>query len=59
MNSLGITIIVGQLPKLFGFSTDADSFLSEVKAFVEGLGQTHTATLVLDPERWRNPMRQQ
>lgn len=42
MNGLGITIIVGQLPKLFGFSTDADSFLSEVKAFVEGLGQTHT-----------------
>jgi high affinity sulfate transporter 1 len=47
MNGLGITIIVGQLPKLFGFSTDADSFLSELKAFVEGLGQTHTATLVL------------
>src|SRR4051794_15126323 len=47
MNGLGITIIVGQLPKLFGFSTDADSFLSELKAFVEGLGQTHTATLVI------------
>ena len=47
MNGLGITIIVGQLPKLFGFSTDADSFLGDVKAFVEGLGQTHTATLVL------------
>ena len=27
MNGLAITIIVGQLPKLFGFSTDADSFL--------------------------------
>src|SRR6478752_8586539 len=26
MNGLAITIIVGQLPKLFGFSTDADSF---------------------------------
>jgi MFS superfamily sulfate permease-like transporter len=47
MNGLGITIIVGQLPKLFGFSTDADSFLSELKAFVEGLGQTHATTLVL------------
>ena len=35
MNGLGITIIVGQLPKLFGFSTDADSFLDEVRAFVE------------------------
>ena len=27
MNGLAITIIVGQLPKLFGFSTSADSFL--------------------------------
>ena len=32
MNGLGITIIVSQLPKLFGFSTDADSFLEEVDA---------------------------
>ncbi len=47
MNGLGITIIVGQLPKLFGFSTDADSFLGELKAFVDGLGQTHTLTLLL------------
>ena len=35
MNGLAITIIVGQLPKLFGFSTDADSFLDEVEQFVE------------------------
>ena len=35
MNGLAITIIVGQLPKLFGFSTDADSFLAELRAFVE------------------------
>jgi MFS superfamily sulfate permease-like transporter len=27
MNGLAITIIVGQLPKLCGFSTDADSFI--------------------------------
>ena len=32
MNGLAITIIVGQLPKLFGFSTDADGFLDEVRA---------------------------
>ena len=32
MNGLGITIIVGQLPKLFGFSTDADGFLDEIEA---------------------------
>jgi MFS superfamily sulfate permease-like transporter len=33
MNGLAITIIVGQLPKLFGFSTDADDFIAETKAF--------------------------
>ena len=47
MNGLGITIIVGQLPKLFGFSTNADSFLKEVRVFVEGLGKTHTTTLIV------------
>ena len=36
MNGLGITIIVGQLPKLFGFSTDADGFVDELRAFVDG-----------------------
>jgi high affinity sulfate transporter 1 len=47
MNGLGITIIVGQLPKLFGFSTDADSFVDDVRAFVEGLDGTDTTTLVM------------
>ncbi len=47
MNGLGITIIVGQLPKLFGFSTSADSFLKEVRVFFEGLDQTHTTTLLV------------
>jgi high affinity sulfate transporter 1 len=47
MNGLAVTIIVGQLPKLFGFSTDADSFLAELRAFVDNLGQTHTTTLVV------------
>ncbi len=46
MNGLGITIIVGQLPKLFGFSTDADGFIPEVQAFVDGLDQTNAATLL-------------
>jgi MFS superfamily sulfate permease-like transporter len=31
MNGLAITIIIGQLPKLFGFSTHADSFLAELR----------------------------
>jgi high affinity sulfate transporter 1 len=47
MNGLAVTIIVGQLPKLFGFSTDADSFLSEVRAFFDGLDQTSAATLAV------------
>ena len=34
MNGLAITIIVGQLPKLFGFSVDANGLLSEFSAFV-------------------------
>ncbi|HEY4427313.1 MAG TPA: SulP family inorganic anion transporter [Solirubrobacteraceae bacterium] len=47
MNGLGITIIVGQLPKLFGFSTHADSFLGEIRAFVDNLDQTQTTTLAV------------
>jgi high affinity sulfate transporter 1 len=47
MNGLAITIIVGQLPKLFGFSTHADSFLAELRAFAENLDQTQTTTLVV------------
>ena len=47
MNGLAITIIVGQLPKLFGFSTDADSFLKEVRVFFEGLDQTDSTTLLV------------
>jgi high affinity sulfate transporter 1 len=47
MNGLGITIIVGQLPKLFGFSTSADSFLKEIRVFFENLDQTHTTTLIV------------
>ncbi len=37
MNGLAVTIFVGQLPKLFGFSTDADGLLAEAQAFVQGL----------------------
>lgn len=37
MNGLALTIVVGQLPKLFGFSTDADGFLGEVQAVLRGI----------------------
>src|SRR6478735_622716 len=47
MNGLAITIIVGQLPKLFGFSTDADSFVAEIREFVKNLDQTKAAALIV------------
>ncbi len=47
MNGLAVTIIVGQLPKLFGFSTDADTFIQEVRAFFANLDQTDVTTLAL------------
>ena len=47
MNGLAITILVGQLPKLFGFSTDADGFIDEVRAFFAGLDQTNTTALAI------------
>src|SRR4051794_13530399 len=37
MNGLALTILVGQLPKLFGFSVDADGLIGEVAAFVRGV----------------------
>jgi high affinity sulfate transporter 1 len=47
MNGLAITIVVGQLPKLFGFSTDAHSFVSEVREFFENLDKTNGAALAV------------
>ncbi|MCF3119108.1 sulfate permease [Streptomyces arenae] len=38
MNGLALTILVGQLPKLFGFSTDADGLIEEIDAFAGALG---------------------
>jgi high affinity sulfate transporter 1 len=37
MNGLALTILIGQLPKLFGFSTDANGLIDEARAFVHGL----------------------
>ena len=41
MNGLAITIVVGQLPKLFGFSTDADAFFDELRSFFTNLDETN------------------
>ena len=44
MNGLALTIVVGQLPKLCGFSTDADSFVGQLRSFVDGFsGRNPTA----------------
>jgi high affinity sulfate transporter 1 len=37
MNGLAVTILVGQLPKLFGFKVDAEGLIREVTEFVKGL----------------------
>ena len=37
LNGLALTILVGQLPKLFGFKTDAQGLIREAAAFVSGL----------------------
>ena len=42
MNGLALTILVGQLPKLFGFSVDADTLLGEIAGFVEQLADGAT-----------------
>jgi high affinity sulfate transporter 1 len=47
MNGLAVVIVVGQLPKLFGFSTDADGFFDEIEAFVDHIDRTETAALLV------------
>jgi high affinity sulfate transporter 1 len=63
MNGLAVTILVGQLPKLFGFSVDGDGFLAELTGFVQGLADGDTVgaalaigvagvVLILAVQRW-------
>ena len=47
MNGLALTILVGQLPKLFGFSVDADGFIPELKGFVNGVADGETVPAAL------------
>jgi high affinity sulfate transporter 1 len=47
LNGLAITIVVSQLPKLFGFSTDADGFFDEISEFVGNLDLTVGASLAV------------
>jgi high affinity sulfate transporter 1 len=47
MNGLALTILVGQLPKLFGFSVDADGLVDETSAFVRGVVDGETVAMAL------------
>ena len=64
INGIALTVLVGQLPKLFGFSTDGSGFLSEWTAFASGVrdGRTEPVALtvgliclliILGVRRWR------
>ncbi len=49
MNGIALTIVVSQLPALFGFSGSGDSLLEESRAFAEGLrdGRVNPVALAL------------
>jgi high affinity sulfate transporter 1 len=58
---LSITIFIGQLPKLFGYSVDGNSVIQEVVAFLANLDQTNPWSLavgllclfiILGMQRW-------
>ncbi|MGN6380347.1 MAG: SulP family inorganic anion transporter [Gaiellales bacterium] len=47
MNGLAVTILIGQLPKLFGFSTDASGVIDETRAFLHGVSDGKTVSAAL------------
>ncbi|MFG1622622.1 SulP family inorganic anion transporter [Kribbella sp. NPDC049227] len=49
MNGLALTIVIGQLAKLFGFSVDADGLVAETRGFFTGLadGEANATAAVL------------
>ena len=62
LTGLSITIFIGQLPKLLGFSTDADGLIEEVVAFSQNIDQTNRWALgigllcliiILGLKRWK------
>jgi len=63
LNGIALTVLVGQLPKVLGFSASGVGFLSEVRSLVSGVveGRTNVATccigvaclaLILGCKRW-------
>src|SRR3954449_11016475 len=49
MNGLALAILVGQLPKLFGFSVSGDGLIDEARGFVDGVtsGETVGAAVAI------------
>ena len=49
MNGIALIVLVGQLPKLFGFSVEGDGVLQEGLAFIQGLlaGEANWVTFAL------------
>jgi high affinity sulfate transporter 1 len=49
MNGIALTVLLSQLPKLFGFSTDANGVFPEARAFWQGIrdGETNGAALII------------
>ena len=49
MNGIALTVLVSQLPKLFGFSAEGDGVLQETVSFIQGLltGKTNWVTLAV------------
>ncbi len=49
MTGLALTILVGQLPKLFGFSIHSDTLIGDITGFVDGIrsGETVIAAVLI------------
>jgi high affinity sulfate transporter 1 len=47
MNGLALTIVVGQLPKFFGFSIDGQGLIDEAKKFISAVGAGETVLAAL------------
>ena len=49
INGIALTVLLSQLPKLFGFSVDADGAIPEARALVRGIadGETNPAALLI------------
>jgi high affinity sulfate transporter 1 len=47
MNGIALTVLLSQLPKLFGFSVDAEGVIAEARAFARGVADGETNNVAL------------